>query len=41
MLRRRAQVDIREFHDAGLLARAMPLTVLDGLIDGWTKTQAA
>ncbi|MBS0408858.1 MAG: DUF885 family protein [Proteobacteria bacterium] len=33
--------DIRKFHDAGLLAGAMPLTVLDGLIDAWIKTEAA
>ena len=27
--------DIRKFHDAGLLAGAMPLTVLEGVIDRW------
>ncbi|HEX7759884.1 MAG TPA: DUF885 family protein [Caulobacteraceae bacterium] len=29
--------DIRKFHDAGLLAGAMPLTVLEGLIGDWVK----
>jgi len=33
--------DIRRFHDAGLLAGAMPLTVLEGVIDGWIKTEQA
>ena len=27
--------DIRQFHDAGLLAGAMPLTVLDSAIDNY------
>ena len=31
--------DIRKFHDAGLLAGAMPLTVLEGVIDEWVKAQ--
>ncbi|MDQ2861242.1 MAG: DUF885 family protein [Pseudomonadota bacterium] len=34
-----ARFDIRRFHDAGLLAGAMPLTVLEGVIDNWIKTE--
>ncbi|MGA0599425.1 DUF885 domain-containing protein [Caulobacter sp. KR2-114] len=33
--------DIRRFHDAGLLAGAVPLTVLETQIDGWLKGQGA
>ena len=33
--------DIRKFHDAGLLGGAMPLTVLEGVIDRWIATQKA
>ncbi|RAK63715.1 DUF885 domain-containing protein [Phenylobacterium kunshanense] len=33
--------DIRQFHDAGLLGGAMPLTVLEGVIDRWVATQKA
>ncbi len=36
-----ARFDIRRFHDAGLLAGAMPLTVLEGVIDGWIETEQA
>ncbi len=31
--------DIRKFHDAGLLAGAMPLTVLEARIEDWIRTQ--
>ena len=30
--------DIRNFHDAGLLAGAMPLAVLENVIDSWIKS---
>lgn len=33
--------DIRQFHDAGLLGGAMPLTVLEGVIDRWTAANKA
>ncbi|HEY0646823.1 DUF885 domain-containing protein [Phenylobacterium sp.] len=33
--------DIRKFHDAGLLGGAMPLTVVEGVIDRWIATQKA
>ncbi|PZQ63693.1 MAG: DUF885 domain-containing protein [Phenylobacterium zucineum] len=33
--------DIRQFHDAGLLGGAMPLTVLEGVIDRWVAAQKA
>ena len=33
--------DIRRFHDAGLLAGAMPLTVLEGVIDAWIRAEQA
>ena len=36
-----AKFDIRRFHDAGLLAGAMPLTVLEGVIDDWIGTEQA
>ncbi|HWA60511.1 MAG TPA: DUF885 family protein [Caulobacteraceae bacterium] len=32
-----AAFDIRKFHDAGLLAGAMPLTVLEGALERWMK----
>ena len=31
--------DIRRFHDAGLLAGAMPLAVLENVIDAWVKSE--
>jgi uncharacterized protein (DUF885 family) len=36
-----SKFDIRQFHDAGLLGGAMPLTVLEGVIDRWVATQKA
>lgn len=33
--------DIRQFHDAGLLGGAMPLTVLEGVIDRWVAAHKA
>jgi uncharacterized protein (DUF885 family) len=30
-----AKFDIRKFHDAGLLAGEMPLSILDSIIDGY------
>ncbi len=33
--------DIRQFHDAGLLGGAMPLTVLEGVIDRWIAANKA
>jgi uncharacterized protein (DUF885 family) len=36
-----SRFDIRGFHDAGLLSGAMPLTVLERVIEDWTRTQAA
>ncbi|MEW5688428.1 MAG: DUF885 family protein [Pseudomonadota bacterium] len=33
--------DIRQFHDAGLLGGAMPLTVLEGVIDRWVAATKA
>jgi uncharacterized protein (DUF885 family) len=33
--------DVRKFHDAGLLGGAMPLTVLEGVIDRWIAAQKA
>lgn len=35
----RARFDIRRFHDAGLRHGAVPLTVLEGLIDDYVKAQ--
>jgi uncharacterized protein (DUF885 family) len=34
-----SRFDIRDFHDAGLSAGPMPLTVLEGLIDDWVKSR--
>lgn len=34
-----AKFDIRRFHDAGLLAGAMPLAVLENVIDAWVKSE--
>jgi uncharacterized protein (DUF885 family) len=36
-----ARYDIRQFHDAGLLPGAMPLAVLDGVIDGYIAAKRA
>jgi uncharacterized protein (DUF885 family) len=33
--------DIRDFHDAGLLAGAMPLAVLETTIDGYIAAKRA
>ena len=33
--------DLRRFHDAGLLAGAMPLAVLENVIDDWIKREQA
>jgi uncharacterized protein (DUF885 family) len=33
--------DIRKFHDAGLLSGAMPLDVLDQMMEGWIAAQKA
>jgi len=33
--------DLRKFHDAGLLAGAMPLTVLEARINAWVASQKA
>jgi uncharacterized protein (DUF885 family) len=33
--------DIRRFHDATLLSGSMPLSVLDRVVDDWTRAQAA
>jgi uncharacterized protein (DUF885 family) len=33
--------DIRQFHDAVLLGGAMPLTVVEGVVDRWTAAQKA
>lgn len=35
-----SKFDIRQFHDAALLAGGMPLQVLENRIDAWVKTQA-
>jgi uncharacterized protein (DUF885 family) len=35
--RLRAKFDIRDFHDVGLTAAPMPLSVLDNIIDEWLK----
>jgi uncharacterized protein (DUF885 family) len=34
-----SRFDIRDFHDAGLSAGPMPLTVLEGVIDDWVKSR--
>lgn len=34
-----ARFDIKKFHDAGLLGGAMPLTVVEGVIDRWIAAQ--
>jgi uncharacterized protein (DUF885 family) len=36
-----ARFDIRAFHDAGLSAAPMPMSVLGGVIDGWLRSQGA
>ncbi len=36
-----AKFDIRDFHDAGLTAAPMPLSVLERVIDEWIRTRAA
>jgi uncharacterized protein (DUF885 family) len=36
-----ARFDIREFHDAGLLPGALPLTVLDGVIADYERAGRA
>jgi uncharacterized protein (DUF885 family) len=36
-----SRFDIRKFHDAGLLSGAMPLEVLDQVIDSWIASQKA
>jgi uncharacterized protein (DUF885 family) len=33
--------DIRQFHDAVLLGGAMPLTVVEGVVDRWIPTRKA
>lgn len=33
-----ASFDIRKFHDAGLLSGAMPLTVLEAVVDQYIAT---
>ena len=35
-----AKYDIRKFHDAGLLAGGMPLTVLETHMNDWVARQA-
>ncbi|MET0275044.1 MAG: DUF885 family protein [Phenylobacterium sp.] len=35
-----AKFDIRQFHDAGLLTGAMPLTVLDGVVDRFIASKS-
>ena len=36
-----AKFDIRDFHDAGLTAAPMPLSVLERVIDEWIRSRAA
>ena len=36
-----AKFDIRDFHDAGLTAAPMPLSVLERVIDDWIRSRAA
>jgi uncharacterized protein (DUF885 family) len=36
-----ARFDIRKFHDAALLSGAMPLTVLEGVVDRHIAAQKA
>jgi uncharacterized protein (DUF885 family) len=36
-----ARFDIRDFHDAGLTAAPMPLSVLERVIDDWIRSRAA
>jgi uncharacterized protein (DUF885 family) len=36
-----AKFDIRAFHDAGLTAAPMPMSVLSTVIDTWVRSQGA